>query len=442
MTNHVDERSFSLQSRIDLPRDTAVFITNGATVACSPSIARWMVLTHPAGRNTLDLLKQGRTLEEVLQAATAKFGQEDARAALEEVLAEVLDKGFEAGSPVQPDLTPSPYVTISLNVTNACNLRCITCYRFSGQRDDQEMGDENWFRILQQHSNMGGKVVKIAGGEPLCRGREFVCQAIGQAKTLGMKTLLLSNGTLIDEETAKELGRAGLDRMQISLDGPDPRSNDRIRGKGVFDKVITALERLCRCTAIDLYLAILPVPDLSLDALLTRGREFADQLRDQFGGRVTISVSQGMLEGREVHHDESLPFVLSCRQIQNTMAGPDTTAGHDLWQWEPGRRNLSCGYGRTLGVDPDGSVRACAGGEVVGNAQHEPLDAIIRKLETAALAYTVDQVEGCRECALRYICGGPCRVRPEACPDERKQDVLERLVATNRLRYDRPTDGR
>jgi radical SAM protein with 4Fe4S-binding SPASM domain len=381
------------------------------------------------------LLRQGTPIRQAVRQIEAGCGEAEAQTALEELLAEIIDKEFESGAAVQPDLSPSPYIIISLNVTNACNLRCVTCYRFSGPPDTNELGQDEWLRVLREHYELGGKVVKISGGEPLYRDRQLVYDLIRTAKTRGMHTLLLSNGLLIDKPTALALDEAGLERIQISLDGPDRETNDRIRGDGVFEKVLEALAHLCDSTRIEVYLAMLPVPGISLEALQGRGAEFAAQLRARFGQRLTISVSQGILDGREVCHEESLAFVRACRGLQDKLGTPQTTAGHDLWQWEPGRRNLSCGYGRTLGIEPNGSVWACAGGEVVGNVRDMSLSAIGEKLRAIALSYTVDALEECGKCALRYLCGGPCRVRPDVCTEGKKYDLLGRLICSNALRY-------
>ncbi len=65
---------------------------------------------------------------------------------------------------------------------------------------------------------------------------------ISHAKGLGLYVSMSTNGTLINKENALQLKRAGLDQVQVSLDGPNPPAvNDVIRGFGSFDKAIKAI---------------------------------------------------------------------------------------------------------------------------------------------------------------------------------------------------------
>lgn len=77
---------------------------------------------------------------------------------------------------------------------------------------------------------------------------------ISHAKGLGLYVSMSTNGTLINKENALQLKRAGLDQVQVSLDGPNPPAvNDVIRGFGSFDKLLRPSMRLrrlvlpCRC---------------------------------------------------------------------------------------------------------------------------------------------------------------------------------------------------
>ncbi len=438
--NELIERTFGPNEQIMIPSDVAFFETSDSLVAVSPSIARWLVLTHGSSILFFRLLCQRKTINEAISHVKMQFGASEAERAMNEVLGEILDKEFEMGASVQPDLTPSPYAILSLNITNACNLCCITCYRFSGKPDDDELPEADWISIVREHASLGGKVIKICGGEPLYRSKDLVYNIIRTAKDNDIRVLLLSNGCLIDKEVVKELVDAGLDRIQISLDGPDRDTNDRIRGRGVYEKVMQALRHLCG-SGIHVYLAMLPIPEISLEAFKKRGVEFADSLRHQFGSDLTISISQGILDGREVSHEHSLPHVNTCRKLQDDMGDSKTTAGLDLWQWEPGRMNLSCGYGRTFAVEPNGSVRACAGSDSIGNIKEAKLSELRCKLESIAINYMVDMIEECQGCSLRYVCGGPCRVRPEVCTDDKKQHILGRLIRSNALRYDLNPNG-
>jgi len=56
---------------------------------------------------------------------------------------------------------------------------------------------------------------------------------------------MLSNGSLLNEDNALELKKAGLGKTQVSLEGME-KNNDEIRGKGSFKKAIDAMKLLVR----------------------------------------------------------------------------------------------------------------------------------------------------------------------------------------------------
>lgn len=428
------ERSFDVDGTVAIPTDTHLVSCDGGAVAISPSTGRWMIFRRSESISFFRHLQGGATVGVAAALVAQQVGECAAQAAVEEVLGEVLDKGFgDAENDADADL--DPYDTITLTITNQCNLRCVTCYKFSGERLPNELPPEFWKRCIIDFSRLGGKYLRISGGEPLCGGRESLVRSlVSAAKQYRLKVLLLTNGVLVDQSLADALIKSGIDRIQVSLDGPNPEVNDRIRGKGVFDKVLRTLD-MFRGSSVELFVAMLPVPALSVDALASEGTAFAKNLKRRFGDQISISVSHGMLPGRGVSGEHNLAFIQECRKLQNTVAGPCTASALDLWQWEPGRKNWSCGYARQLSIEPDGAVRPCTAGEVVANARETPLAVLVSKLRSLAVGHHVDKLNGCNDCLLRYVCGGPCRVKPQPCTQELQHDLLGRLVSSNTLRY-------
>jgi len=134
------------------------------------------------------------------------------------------------------------------NVTKACNLRCIHCYASADPNPaPQELTTEEGFRLLEDLAQFGCPVVLFSGGEPLVR--PDILDLIHKAVTLGLRAVLSTNGTLIDEALAKELKKFGLSYVGISLDGIG-EVHDRFRvSKGCFEKVVKAIEN-CKREAI------------------------------------------------------------------------------------------------------------------------------------------------------------------------------------------------
>jgi radical SAM protein with 4Fe4S-binding SPASM domain len=130
------------------------------------------------------------------------------------------------------------------NVTRTCNLRCVHCYSDSyAQKYPGELTTEEAKRVIDDLAGFGVPALLFSGGEPLTRPDlfELIRSAVGR----GLRVTLSTNGTLIDETTAKWLKDAGLTYVGISIDGIG-ETNDLFRGKkGAFDAAVRGI-RNCR----------------------------------------------------------------------------------------------------------------------------------------------------------------------------------------------------
>lgn len=140
------------------------------------------------------------------------------------------------------------YLPIQLDITNACNLKCIHCYH-PHHNNDGSISLSDWKGILLQYKKMILKMkyrpwIILCGGEPLVSPFlwplvEFIKQEIGQANIS-----ILTNGTLISEKTIQLLKYFDNIQFQVSLDGPDSSKHDLIRGTGNFDKALAGIRLL------------------------------------------------------------------------------------------------------------------------------------------------------------------------------------------------------
>lgn len=137
-------------------------------------------------------------------------------------------------------------VLSELAVTSKCNLRCSFCYAGinCNAKKGKDLSENQLKRLLGKIRNEA-KVpsVSFTGGEPMLR--KGIYNLINFAKESGMRTNLISNGTLIDTEAARRLKRSGLDTAQISIEAPDPETHDHICGvKGSFYRSVNAIKFL------------------------------------------------------------------------------------------------------------------------------------------------------------------------------------------------------
>ena len=127
------------------------------------------------------------------------------------------------------------------NTTRACNLNCIHCYARAVHRSiNRELTTEEGINLIDDLAAFGVPVILFSGGEPLLRPdlAELARHAVGR----GMRAVISTNGTLINEEKAMALKDAGVSYVGISLDGLE-KMNDHFRGmKGAFQMALHGIK--------------------------------------------------------------------------------------------------------------------------------------------------------------------------------------------------------
>jgi MoaA/NifB/PqqE/SkfB family radical SAM enzyme len=130
---------------------------------------------------------------------------------------------------------------VVISPTMRCNLRCTGCY--SGlYTKDGELSEQELRSILDQCRQLGIYFIVISGGEPYLL-KKTLLRLFRDYND--MFFLTYTNGTLLDEPTARELGRLGNVAPGISVEGYQEHT-DRRRGPGVYQQVLEAMERLKR----------------------------------------------------------------------------------------------------------------------------------------------------------------------------------------------------
>jgi radical SAM protein with 4Fe4S-binding SPASM domain len=129
------------------------------------------------------------------------------------------------------------------NMTRRCNLHCLHCYASASNKPfPNELSTEEGYRLVDQLADFEVPSILFSGGEPLMR--EDLFELAQYARQVGLRTVLSTNGTLIDAGTAARIAAAGFSYAGISLDGLEG-THDRIRGqKGAFQASIAAIRYL------------------------------------------------------------------------------------------------------------------------------------------------------------------------------------------------------
>lgn len=125
-------------------------------------------------------------------------------------------------------------LNVMLSVTDRCTAHCSYC-DIPG-RGLKELDKQILFDLINQICSLGCQRLGIWGGEPLVR--QDIGEIIDYAKNRRLFVTMDSNGHLLPQKM-KEI--RNLDHLILSLDGPQDM-HDLNRGKGSFQKVMTAIE--------------------------------------------------------------------------------------------------------------------------------------------------------------------------------------------------------
>jgi radical SAM protein with 4Fe4S-binding SPASM domain len=130
------------------------------------------------------------------------------------------------------------------NITRKCNLQCVHCYNDSGpDRTCNEISTAQAKAVIDDLACFGVPSILFSGGEPLMRHDLF--ELIEYAVGRGVRAVISTNGTLIDEKKAEQIKRLGVSYVGISLDGIG-LVNDKFRGvPGAFERAVRGI-RNCR----------------------------------------------------------------------------------------------------------------------------------------------------------------------------------------------------
>lgn len=130
---------------------------------------------------------------------------------------------------------------VYLELTRACNLKCIHCLNNSGIKQKDELTKEDLLKLIKNFSSHGVQEIRFTGGEPLLFNGIY--DLIRFATEEGICTSLGTNGTLVTKEVAKKLKESGLKKFVVSIDG-NKKTHDKIRGRKNYQKAMHGLKYL------------------------------------------------------------------------------------------------------------------------------------------------------------------------------------------------------
>ena len=135
-----------------------------------------------------------------------------------------------------------PPLAMLAELTHRCPLMCPYCSNpLELTRKEAELDTETWGRIFREAAEIGVLQLHLSGGEPA--SRTDIVELTAAAAEAGLYTNLITSGVGLNERRLKALEAAGLDHVQLSLQGVNPQTADLIGGySGGFKRKMAVAE--------------------------------------------------------------------------------------------------------------------------------------------------------------------------------------------------------
>lgn len=413
----------------------------------SVTTANWLVLRNEIQLILLNKLRNRLTIGQIVE----EFESEEEMNSFKSLLAAIFARKF-AGVGVLPTKGYlEGYKMLNIYITNACNLRCKHCFMKSGSKLKFELSLENWLGVLSDFKVSGGESVTFSGGEPLMF-KEFA-SVLKQAHNVGLKVTVLSNGLLWSENVIEELAPY-IDEIQFSIDGVNEETNAFVRGKGNFNKVVDIVVKFS-CLGVKTSVATTFTYENLKDSTDFKYKELVSAIKSRTPNEIFFKLSKKLLPGRDVNLsvEENEKYSKRIKDIEQFV---DKTADYENFMvgHSPNLIAANCGLGG-MSISADGYVYFCNRiyeVESYGHVLEHPISYYMEKGREIHMQTSVDNVEPCSQCPLRYICDGGCRIddfdfvgklksavkpyRQINCTEEKKRRLMKRMIDSFDYFYD------
>ncbi len=231
---------------------------------------------------------------------------------------------------------------IRLSITDRCDFRCVYCMSedMTFLPRNEVLSLEECARLVRVFVGLGVSKVRITGGEPLVRKNAlWLFQEVGQLS--GLKELVLTtNGSQLEKQAA-DLRKAGVKRINISLDSLDAARFKKITRTGELVKVLAGIQA-AKQVGFD---------NIKLNTVLMRGvndDETLSLVDFAIEQEIDISFIEEMPLG-EVDHTRGSTFVsnedtLALLQSKHTLISSTETTGGPARYWKVANSHTKIGF--------------------------------------------------------------------------------------------------
>lgn len=384
----------------------------------------------------LDCLQEGNSEEKCIAALQGSYSVEEIRKSLSHLRSE----GALADHHI-PYQEFSQTYALTLNLTQACNLRCKYCYvekspsPFMSEKVARKAVD-----FLLNFEDLEGLGISFYGGEPLLNVpvmKSTMKYASREAEKRGLpevKYHITTNGTLLTDDLIAFLTDYQVNVM-ISIDGP-PSIHDAVRvtpaGEGTHGVVLDRLQNLIEAAGTH---------TVSASGVITnRGRlktayEYLSRLSLQ---DIKLSYVRYLERSeyaltdmqKEQYLEDMRDIARECVELllQGIRPSYYNFENKILQLWKHTKRSYFCPAGmRRFGISPEGGIYPCGPAAAM---REWKLGRLSDGLDESAVdrwkaVASFEHRKECRKCWARYLCAGECPLRLVRSFDESRCEISQ-----------------
>lgn len=303
--------------------------------------------------------------------------------------------------------TKSCLGSVELEFSGRCNLRCTHCLAALSRED---MSRETLNKVFAGIDSLEPVALTIGGGEPLLN--PLLPEALMKARERRMCVTVMTNATLVSEETADLLKESGVGKAVVSLDFFED-THDAIRGRGAFNKTIAGIKLFVSRKV--------PVSIMAMvqESTAPRREEFRNFCINELGvSWVKFSAIIPIGNAKDAPAEMRLSPAKT-KELFNLGLLPPPGENAGVHSKLSGSRNFYCKAGvEQCFVSADGRVYPCHlyqnTGEAMGNLADKSFETIYREYQNSGaipVDFDWEKLKKCKACAHFAKCQGGCRAR-------------------------------
>lgn len=275
--------------------------------------------------------------------------------------------------------------TAYIHPTFKCNFDCSYCYNREVNKKIKELDTERWIEIIDKLETKGTKSFIFTGGEPLLRDDLGII--LKNIKTKENSVTLLTNGSLLKDKFDSII--PFVDNVILSLDSLDINVNALNRSNKNYYSIIETIEMFSKIAPNKL--KVRSVITLNNHKSINK---FHKAIQEKYGIK-TVDVLCLPTKESEI---KNIPPLLNKKEANLTEA----------------ELPFKCGAGtKIIAIDPSGDIYPCQSLLLpelkITNVLKNNWYNILKNSDMLnKFNISVDDINICNDCSLRYLCGGGC----------------------------------